>query len=122
MDTKKIITPVEKIEVELKSFITGRDKRMIRNVYLKNTQFEVEGMKTKNSKVDMEKITNGAEDTALSIVVISVNGKKEKILDTLLAMRSKDFDFVVKEVNKITQDDDFLEPLKTPKVIIGQAN
>lgn len=117
METKIVKTPVDKIEVELKTFITGREKRALKSVFLKGMKVEMDGDKPKSAPVDMEKLTTEAEDIAFTTVVVSVNGVKEKIVDAILDMNSKDSDFVIAEVNKITKDDDFLSQTKKPSSI-----
>lgn len=118
METKIVETPVGKNKVELKSFITGREKRALKGVFLKGMKVEMEGDKAKSSPVDMEKLTNDAEDIALTTIIVSIDGVKEKIIDKILDMNSKDYDFVVEEVNKITKDNDFLSQAKEPNSTI----
>ena len=122
METKIVKTPVDKIEVELKTFITGREKRALKSVFLKGMKVEMDGDKPKSVPVDMEKLTADAEDIAFTTVVVSVNGVKEKIVDAILDMNSKDSDFVIAEVNKVTKDDDFLSQTKKPSSITEPIN
>lgn len=122
METKIITTPVGKEKVELKSFITGREKRELKGVFLRGMKLEMDGKKAKSNQVDMEKLTNDTEDVALGVIVISIGGNKENILKRVLDMSSKDYDFIVAEVNKVTQEDDFLAPVKEPNSIIEPTN
>ena len=132
METKIVTTPVDKYKIELKSFITGREKRELKSVYLRGMKVDVESAGAKAEDVDMAKITNDAEDRALITMIVSINGEKNKIkigdheavdiLDAILSMNSKDYDFVVEEVNKISRDDDFLDKSKKVKDIIEQVN
>ena len=112
METKIVKTPVDKIEVALKTFITGRDKRILKSVFLKGMEIEMDGNKAKSIPINMDKLTTEAEDIAFTTVIVSVGGVKEKIVDKVLDMNSKDYDFIVEEVNKITKDDDFLDKAK----------
>lgn len=113
METKTIETPVKKHQVVLKSFITGRESREIKGVFLKGVNFKLEGQAAKSDDIDMEKITEEAENKAFEIVVISINGNEEKKLDAILDMNLRDYEFVKSEVNKITSGDDFLEKSQT---------
>jgi len=115
METKEIITPIDKHKVVLKKFITGRDKRELKNVYFKGVQFEIEGTIPKSSKMDMRKLTEEAENRAIELIVISVDGKTENKVDVILDMKGKDYDFVIEEINKITKDNDFLEQSPRPE-------
>ena len=112
-ETKEIITPIDKHKVILKAFITGREKRDMKNIYFEGVEFEMEGAKTKSNKMDMQKITENAENKTIETVVISVDGKSE-VVDAVLDMNSKDTDFVLAEINKVTNDD-FLDKLQKPK-------
>jgi len=44
---------------------------------------------------------NRANDKSIELLIYSIDGKKEGILDMILDMRSEDYDFIVKELNKI---------------------
>lgn len=120
-ETKEIITPIDKHKVVLKSYITGREKREMKNVYFEGVEFELEGAKPKTNKMDMGKMTDKAENKAIEMVVVSVNGKME-VINTILDMKSKDTDFVIAEINKITKDDDFLDESQKPKDITEPTN
>ena len=85
--TKKIKTPTEGKEVEIKSYFTGREK------------------------LDMMKAGDNIEEIIKSAVV-SVDGEKENAIDKFLAMHGKDFDFVVNEINQVAQDSSILEKKK----------
>ena len=106
-ETKIIQTP-NKHKVEMKSYITGREKRELRSIFLKEMNFGIQdgGTEIKEMKGD---IIDKAEDKAIEIVVVSVDGKKENVVDAVLSMNSKDYDFIIKEINKVTKDADFLE-------------
>ena len=110
-DTLTIKTPVGGQEVVLKSYLTGREKRTINSVFLQDVEIQSSTKAGDTPTMTGLKgdIMQKAEDIALTTVVMSIDGKNEKILDTLLEMHSQDFDFVVKEINKITQDADFEE-------------
>lgn len=125
MDTKTIVTPIGKYKVELKSFVTGREKREMKSVYLKGMNVALEGEKAKAENIDMAKVTADSEDASIRVIVVSINGQKNKIkigdyeavdtIDAVLSMKSKDTDFVIAEINKVTNDDDFLDSLKKAK-------
>ena len=95
-ENKKLTTPVDKHEVVIKSWLTGREKRLIQSVYLDEVTFG-----GKEYQVKGELLTK-AQDAALLQLIVSVNGDPKDILEKLLDFRSEDFDFVVAEINKIT--------------------
>ena len=108
MESKIIITPISKQKVEIKSWITGREKRELRSIFLKEMNFGMAGGEAEIKEMKGD-IVDKAEDKAIETVIVSVDGKKENVVDSILAMNSKDSDFVIAEVNKITKDTDFLK-------------
>ena len=102
-DTKTITTPIGKKEVVLKTWISGREKRELRKPYLSGFQFSLEEDKTKAKNITGEMIEN-AENKAIEIIVVSVDGEKKDKLNRLLDLDSRDYDFVIKEVNKVSSE------------------
>jgi len=107
-ETKTITTPIGKHKVVLKAWITGREKRELRNVFLKNVK-DVSGKEEPEKMLTSAEIINEAENKAIETVVVSVDGETKNVLDKILDMRAKDFEFIIEEINKITRDSDFLE-------------
>lgn len=105
-ETKVIVTPLDKHNVVLNLWITGREKRELRNVFLEN--IKIGGSNPESIETSSEILTK-AENKAIEIVISSVNEKNDNILDFILDMKMKDYEFVINEVNKITKDEDFLE-------------
>lgn len=102
-ETKFVETPVGKHKVELKCWLTGGDRRALRSVYTENAVIsiveekpEIKGMS--GSLVDK------AEDKAIEIIVVSIDGDKENLVKRILDMRDEDCNFVIKEINKITSE------------------
>lgn len=109
-DTKEIITPIGKHKIVLNAWLTGREKRHLRNVLLQDVKFSVEKGKTKTEGVTTAEVIQRAEDEAIKTIVVSIDGQTEKILEKILDMRDKDFDFIIDEVNKISREKDFPKP------------
>lgn len=95
-ETKKFNTPSGK-EVELKSYLTAKERNELRAVFLS-------GMKLEGG-TQIKEIDGGVVDKAerklLELVVVSYEGNTEKIIDRLLDSRPEEYDFVVAEANKI---------------------
>lgn len=102
METTTIETPLEKHKVELKKSLTGRDRRAIQSVYYEDLDIEV-NQQAPEMKGIKGTVVNKAQDRTFETVVISIDGSKENIVDKILDMRDDDFDFIVKEINKITE-------------------
>ena len=106
-EIKKITTPIDNIEIELFEWLTGGEKRNITNSLLDNQDLQMSGA-SQNFKISSE-VINKAQDIGFKTVVVSVGGNKENIVDSILNLKSKDFDFIVDEINKITNDDEELK-------------
>ena len=102
-EQKKIITPIDNHEIILLSWLTGGEKRKITNSLLDNQDLQMSNT-TQNFKLSAELINN-AQDIGFETVIVSINNKTENIVKTVLDMKSKDFDFVVNEINIITNED-----------------
>ena len=113
METKEIITPIGKNKVVLKSFITMNEEKAIKRI-MKDIDVTVEskvgGEPTQKLKpFNMADKLEETENKAIEIIVISIDGETENILERLGKMNSKDGNFVKKEINKITEGEDFLD-------------
>jgi len=103
-ETRTIKTPVDKHEIVLKTWITGREKRALRNVFLSKMRLGAKVEAESNPAI----LTDEAENKAIETIVVSVNGVKDKIVDTILDMKGQDYEFVIKEINKVSKETDFL--------------
>lgn len=95
-ETIEVTTPALGKKVVLRGYITGRMKQSIQNVLLSSTQVTEEGKTTFDGSV-----TLAAGNKALELIVLSVDGKTEGVLDMILDLPEQDFDFVKGEVDKV---------------------
>lgn len=102
-EKKEIITPIGKVKVVLKAWLTGRERREIRSVLLEEIKFgqSSDGETTPEYNIQGS-VLEKAQDKAFETVIISIGENAEKVVDSVLDMRDEDFDFVVKEIDKIT--------------------
>lgn len=115
METKTIETPIGKNKIELKQWLTARDFRNIQSSGKRDDvkiNFNRDELETINQagKLEMSyggilKIGNASEDAQIENVVISVDGKKEDILKRVLEFRKEDFDFLLKAIGEIINED-----------------
>ncbi len=91
-ETIKFETPVGKQQIEIKTYITGREKRDLTNIYLSGDI---------NFNTESQNIVDKAQDLALQLIVVSIDGNIEGIVESILNMRSEDYDFIVKKVDEI---------------------
>ena len=90
-ETKIVTTPVGKQKVVLHTYVTGREKRQLRDIYLDTTT------------TDGQKF-NAAQDTAWNIIIVSIDGNTENIVDTILNMHNEDTAFLTDTVNEVTTE------------------
>lgn len=113
-----IETPIDKHVVVLKSFITGREQRILTNIF-------VSGMKdVKVSAINQDlnvpevntALIDKAEDEAWRLVIVSIDGHKDgdvidgkpySLIDAVLDMKLKDYEAVSNKVKEVTQDKHF---------------
>lgn len=96
-------TPKTQTKIVIKAWLTGREKRAIQSVYLNNASFKDEAVEIKGDLVTK------AQDEAIKTVVVSVGevkGDADKVLEALLDLHDEDYQFVLKEINKMTREKD----------------
>ncbi len=95
-----MITTPNGTKVELKEYITGREAREIQNIVLS-------GMKISENieSIDPTVIAQ-SQDKAIEIVVVSIDGETEGVLDKVLDLPRDDFDFVKEAIDEVTNGGD----------------
>lgn len=86
-------------EVIIKSFITARDMRVLKDMYLAVAKFDPKGGEIFD--IDAKK-AGDIENKTLELVVVAVNGVTEGIVDLLLDFPSSDYNEVFEAVQAIT--------------------
>ena len=103
-ETKNIETPIDKHKIVLKSWISGREKRELRDILLTGMKMGKDG-----NVITDPQTTSKTEDKAIELLIVSIDGDDKDILNKVLDMKSADFDFLMKEIDNIRVDKDFLE-------------
>lgn len=112
MNTKLIKTPILGIKVELKAWITGREGIEIERPIL---DIKVDVLGKGISNLNLGEATRLSKENAIKVVVISVGGDSENVLDKVLDMPKSDYEFVMLEVDKVIDGENFTEPSATPE-------
>jgi len=102
-ETFEIVTPVKGHVVVLRSWITGRESQKIDGAMFKGVGTTQDG-KRLTPKLS-ESMLSDQENASIEVVVVSVDGKENDIVNTVLNMRAKDYSFVVAEVAKVVDGD-----------------
>lgn len=102
-ETFEIVTPVKGHVVVLRSWITGRESQKIDGAMFKGVGTTQDG-KRLTPKLS-ESMLSDQENASIEVVVVSVDGKENDIVNSILNMRAKDYSFVVAEVAKVVDGD-----------------
>jgi len=103
-ETKEIETPVQKKKVVLYTYLTGREFE-----YAQAPLFEAMAMRpdaaSKDVKFGSINVAKVQEATHRLIEkhVVSIDGKKENILDGILDMHNDDYQFVVESLQELSK-------------------
>lgn len=92
-ETKEVKTPSGEHVLLVRNYLTGEDRRENRRFILK--------LNEDGKSATVEGIEE-AENFLLKKVILEIDGKKENVIDTVLKMRSDDYDFVVELVNEVS--------------------
>jgi len=102
-ETFEIVTPVKGHVVVLRSWITGRESQKIDGAMFKGVGTTQDG-KRLTPKLS-ESMLSDQENASIEVVVVSVDGKENDVVNSVLNMRAKDYSFVVAEVQKVVDGD-----------------
>lgn len=109
-ETKKIITPIDKHEVVVNTWITGKERRDLQRPFIASMSVSVKGGQPEVEAKETASVIEIVENLTIETVVISVNGKTDDILNEVLNMKNEDFIFVLKEIQKVTSEENFTKP------------
>lgn len=96
-ETKKI--KVGENEIEIKTYLTGGEARQIQNVFLEGMKIGISDGKADIDNIDA-KLANSAQDKAIEMVVVSINGKTE-VLEEVLNLPKNEFDKLIVEIDRV---------------------
>jgi transglutaminase/protease-like cytokinesis protein 3 len=102
-ETFEIVTPIKGHKVVLRSWITGRESQKIDGAMFKGVGTTSDGKKL-TPKLS-ESMLSDQENASIEVVVVSVDGKENDVVNSVLNMRAKDYSFVTAEVQKVVDGD-----------------
>lgn len=103
METHEIVTPIGKVKVVLKDWITGKDSQAIDSAMFAGVGTSVDGKKLQPKLSDS--MIADQENASIKAVVVSVDGKEDNVVESVLNMRSADYKFVLEAVDKVINED-----------------
>ena len=108
-ETRLIKTPVDGVEIEIKTYITGREFEQIEEILYKGIKMSAiaeEGSKAAKVGMDDGSFIKKQTHKAIELLIVSVRGEKENALEKILDLKKPDYLFVLDEVEKVTGDKD----------------
>lgn len=102
-DTLSLETPVKKSQVVYYSYLTGREYEYIQTPLFQ--AMPISGSSTgdvKMGQVDVSKIQESTH-RLLEKLIKSIDGKTEGLVDVILDMPQKDYQFVIDELNALSK-------------------
>ena len=113
-DTTTVKLPISGETVIMKSWLTGRERRMINKVTLgddDSLEVDVDQEKSSGQKIkfkDPSQLLNEMENIAIKTIVVSIGEitEENKVLEAVLDLREGDFDFIIDELEKVSKDAD----------------
>lgn len=98
----KIIKTPSGFEVVMKDYITGGEARAISNVFLEAVEMKVSATGGENEISPIRAdLANKSQDKVIEVLIISINGVKENIVNMFWDMPKEDCDFVLKELDEV---------------------
>lgn len=101
-ETKKITTPSGR-EIDIKTYLTGREANQIKQVMLGEMTMDVE-TGTPSAEISGAFMID-QEKKLIEILVVSIDGdrgdKPGAITEKILDLRNEDYQFIIKAVNEI---------------------
>ncbi len=110
-DTKTIKTPVDGIEVLIKCWVTGKEKREIESP-MTDVKLRINTMGQGGADINVGEARQKVIENSIKTVVLSVNGTKENIVGLIDGLKSPDYDFVLGEIDQVVRGENFKMPSK----------
>lgn len=104
-ENKEIVTPVGQQKIRIKAWLTARERRNIRSVLLEGVEFSTKEGDVENPVSNYKMNASSMDkmqDKTLETVIMDINGSAENVLETVLDMREADYNFIIKEIDKVT--------------------
>lgn len=98
-ETKTLKTPMER-EIILKAMVTARERNSVRDLFYNNMKVDASGDKPEITEFSGS-IVSKAEEKAIEATVVSYDGNTEDILNRILDATPEEYDFIIREINKI---------------------
>ncbi len=119
MNTKKITTPIAKVVIEIKEWITGRDYEQMMEILTGKFEFDANGNPIQKKSLDPAETYKSLKeynDSCLKMIVISVDGQTENLVEKIKDLPNPDYKMILEGVLRIANGENFEKPVSTPDV------
>jgi hypothetical protein len=99
-EIKTIKTPLEQHEIALYTYITGKEQREINSAVYDKAEVDIVDGQPVFRNFKTKDIVDGVQNRTIEVVIKSVDGSSENILETVLSFKSQDYEFVIQAVNE----------------------
>lgn len=100
--TRKLTCPKSQVTIEVKDYLTGREMESL-------ALFEAQGVDDKHKNLE-------ASHMAIEMVVLSVSGSKENIVEQCLDLPAQDYRFITEYISKLLQGEEEVPEAKKENV------
>lgn len=101
MNTHKITTPIGSEEIEIKSWITGREAEHIDELMYEAMAVKADmAGKADIGNIDLKKMISETNHRKIETFVVSVAGNTEDILNKVLDMHEEDTKFILDAIDE----------------------
>mgnify|MGYP001586751547 CR=1 FL=1 len=102
-ETRTLTTPAAK-QLVLKTYLTARERRTIRQVYLNKSRTTITPEGEPKTEVTDSSVLDDYENAQIVQSVVSYDGTSENLLDRLLDAHPDEMIFVLKEISPLTEN------------------
>lgn len=90
------------LKVTLRDYLTGREKRLIKNALWSGKNMTIKDGKGESDPVPMEDM-DASTDKTIELMVVELDGSREDILNRVLDLPANDYDELMDKVETITK-------------------
>ena len=101
-ETKEITTP-QGHRVVINTYLTGRERRDMQSIFLKDTAINGKSGEMEISNFKGSTITE-ANDFLLKTLIVSLNGDASNAFDRVLDLHGDEYEFIKNEIDALSRD------------------
>lgn len=99
--TVEFTTKSGKNTLVLNEYLTGREKRAVKNALWLGKSMQIKDGKGETDPVPMDDI-DASTDKTIELIVVSLNGDDKKVLDRVLDLPGPEYDEVIEKIEELT--------------------